>query len=59
MHNSTVDTEALFSFQNQAAVIQRDAICWLHTVAPQMFDVQPQDFFAWWVSAIALLCVTI
>ena len=44
------DVDALFGFQSQAAVIQRDAICWLHTVVPGMFDAKPQELNFWFVS---------
>ncbi|KAK2152727.1 hypothetical protein LSH36_320g00001 [Paralvinella palmiformis] len=38
------DLEALHSFQNQMAVIQRDAVSWLHTIAPKMFDIKQTEY---------------
>ncbi|XP_038064280.1 integrator complex subunit 1-like [Patiria miniata] len=38
------DMDVLRAFQNQASVMQRDAVWWLHTVAPKMFKVNQQDF---------------
>ena len=39
--------DVLRSFQNQASVMQRDAVWWLHTVVPKMFKVNQQDFNQW------------
>ncbi|XP_018599754.2 integrator complex subunit 1 isoform X3 [Scleropages formosus] len=36
--------EALRSFQNQIAAIQRDAVWWLHTVVPTVSKVGPKDY---------------
>ncbi|XP_072029946.1 integrator complex subunit 1-like isoform X2 [Amphiura filiformis] len=38
------DMDILRSFQTQACVMQRDAIWWLHTVIPNMFSVNQQEF---------------
>ncbi|XP_022109567.1 integrator complex subunit 1-like isoform X2 [Acanthaster planci] len=38
------DMDVLRGFQNQASVMQRDAVWWLHTVVPKMFKVNQQDF---------------
>ncbi|KAK2190119.1 hypothetical protein NP493_86g01019 [Ridgeia piscesae] len=38
------DTEQLRTFQKQIATIQRDAIWWLHTVVPKMFDCKSADY---------------
>jgi len=42
-----IDLEALHSFQNQMAVIQRDAVSWLHTIAPKMFDIKQTEYVHW------------
>ncbi|XP_073071028.1 integrator complex subunit 1 isoform X5 [Manis javanica] len=36
--------EALRSFQNQIAAIQRDAVWWLHTVVPSISKLAPKDY---------------
>ncbi|KAL1278477.1 hypothetical protein QQF64_025150 [Cirrhinus molitorella] len=36
--------EALRSFQNQIAAIQRDAVWWLHSVVPTISKVGPKDY---------------
>ncbi|MBW04619.1 Integrator complex subunit 1, partial [Eschrichtius robustus] len=36
--------EALRSFQNQMAAIQRDAVWWLHTVVPSVSKLAPRDY---------------
>uniref|UniRef100_A0A8C1WSC8 Integrator complex subunit 1 n=1 Tax=Cyprinus carpio TaxID=7962 RepID=A0A8C1WSC8_CYPCA len=36
--------EALRSFQNQIAAIQRDAVWWLHSVVPTISKVAPKDY---------------
>lgn len=36
--------EALRSFQNQIAAIQRDAVWWLHTVVPSISKMAPKDY---------------
>ncbi|XP_067238553.1 integrator complex subunit 1 isoform X3 [Chanodichthys erythropterus] len=38
------DLEALRSFQNQIAAIQRDAVWWLHSVVPTISKVGPKDY---------------
>lgn len=43
------DLEALRSFQNQIAAIQRDAVWWLHSVVPTISKVGPKDYVHWYV----------
>ncbi|KAJ8792733.1 hypothetical protein J1605_019553 [Eschrichtius robustus] len=40
--------EALRSFQNQMAAIQRDAVWWLHTVVPSVSKLAPRDYAHWY-----------
>ncbi|ELT96897.1 hypothetical protein CAPTEDRAFT_224526 [Capitella teleta] len=38
------DLEVLRAFQLQTAVIQRDAVWWLHTLVPTMYDPKAHDY---------------
>ena len=46
--SSPADLEALRSFQNQMAAIQRDAVWWLHTVVPSVSKLAPRDYAHWY-----------
>jgi integrator complex subunit 1 len=41
------DLTALHEFQKNVSVIQRDAVWWLHTVVPKMFNATGKDFLTW------------
>ncbi|XP_060583813.1 integrator complex subunit 1-like [Ruditapes philippinarum] len=38
------DVEVIYSYQSLVAVIQRDAIWWLHTVVPKFFEPKQQEY---------------
>lgn len=41
---AVTDLDVLRNFQVQVSIIQKDAVWWLHTIVPKMFDVKPQDY---------------
>ena len=42
-----IDLEALHQYRQQVAVIERDAVWWLHTIVPKYFDIKPSDYVNW------------
>ena len=43
------DIEVLYNFQQQVAIIQRDAIWWMHTVVPKFAEPKASDYVSWLV----------
>ena len=41
------DREVLHKFRQQLAVIERDAIFWLHTTVPRMVQIKAPEFVHW------------
>ncbi|KAK7113352.1 integrator complex subunit 1-like isoform X2 [Littorina saxatilis] len=42
--NDHKDLEVLHKFRNQLAVIERDAIYWIHSILPKMMDIKAPEF---------------
>lgn len=49
------DLEVLQKFKQQLAVIERDAIWWMHVVVPKIMEIKPAEYVHWYICAIVFI----
>lgn len=41
------EIETLHNYREQVAIIQRDAVWWLHSIVPKFMEVKPGEYIHW------------